>query len=475
METHPALSKLTFHLCPSTLVLSPKMKIWIINPFDELPGDTDVRHRYWSLAETLACPEPVEGAEKGHDVTWWSSDFSHRSKSRRDLGTKDEGRRTKVEGTDGNGSLVFCPSSLVHNPSSFVLRLIPTPPYQRNVSLARWRSHQAFARNFRKTALEEIESGKLPPPDRIIVSLPPLGTADAAFAIRKRHGGEVVLDIMDAWPETFYRVLPGFLGPLLLWPMQQTAVRACRLADRISAVSQVYIDLARSRAPDKPTHLCYHGIDLDEGLRTKDEGQRTKDEGSNSEPSLVFSPSSLVLTYIGSLERSYDLETAIMAIRYLEKDGFYPEFHIAGAGSQEAGLKELADKLWPEEAECPVHFHGLLDREGLQALLARSSIGLIPMRQDSHVGLPYKLADYCAAGLAVVFSLDGECRRLLETKKAGSFYNPANVLDLSAVLKTYLQKPPRVREEGANARRLAEELFDRSITYPQLAEFVVGD
>ena len=56
------------------------MRIWIINPFDELPGDTDVRHRYWSLAETFA--------EMGHEVVWWSSDFSHRRKVYREISEK---------------------------------------------------------------------------------------------------------------------------------------------------------------------------------------------------------------------------------------------------------------------------------------------------------------------------------------------------------------------------------------------------
>ncbi|MGC9453034.1 MAG: hypothetical protein ACP5I4_16490 [Oceanipulchritudo sp.] len=82
------------------------MNIWIINPFDELPGDTDIRHRYWALAETLA--------EMGHTVTWWSSDFSHRHKRYRTTPvrpasssafTREDPRPAPVRSSSVNGRL----------------------------------------------------------------------------------------------------------------------------------------------------------------------------------------------------------------------------------------------------------------------------------------------------------------------------------------------------------------------------------
>ncbi len=437
------------------------MHIWIINPFDELPGDTDIRHRYWALAETLtcpeladgACPELVEGAEQGHEVTWWSSDFSHRSKSYR--------------------SAKSC--AFTRDASPFNIRLIHTSPYSRNVSLARLRNHRQFARRFRDTALQEIADGTIPAPDRIVVSLPPLGTAQAAFDIRAAIGGPaqcgIVLDIMDAWPETFKRAFPKPLRPLsnfLLSPLFRSARNACQQADRISAVANTYIDLAKSRSPDKPTHLCYHGIDL-------------QPLDPNIVQSRVQSLASPVrLTYIGALEHSYDLETAIRAVHILKAEDIPVELHIAGAGSQEKHLRSLADHLY-SYAFVPAHlrasptvFHGLLGKDALTELLAESHFGLIPMTQDSCVGIPYILADYCAAGLPVLSSLDGECRQLLDTKKAGSFYEPSLELSLAESLKSYLNNPDRYAAHSQNALDIAQTLFDRSKTYPQLAQFVIN-
>lgn len=207
-----------------------------------------------------------------------------------------------------------------------------------------------------------LKSGQLSPPDRIVVSLPPLGVAEQAFEIRdyvrelKRKkvetyksrsrvalapdhlpqksttqtplpgeegcpkGGvvpdpqsvinhqsssasadphqpssasadpdqsstippkaainhptstcQVVVDIMDAWPETFYQVIPKplrkILGPILMAPMHRSAKRAYLGADKISAVGQSYLDLAKRYL----------------NQRTEDRGQKP-DEGNVDAP-----------------------------------------------------------------------------------------------------------------------------------------------------------------------------------------------
>lgn len=398
----------------------------------------------------------------GHAVIWWSSNFSHRHKAYRPVRSKVVGPRSteKVETTS------------TRRPANFDLRLITTPPYTRNVSLARLRNHRQFSRRFLAEARALITTQPEKAPDRIVVSLPPLGTADAAFAIRESLGGsrncQVIVDIMDAWPETFYRILPASLrkcGKLLLFPLHAASHRAFRGADRISAVSQIYIDLAKtsrgskvvSHGSESDTHLCYHGIDIDKYSPAYDLRPTTHDP--------------FKITYIGALERSYDLETAIRAIQELNREGDKVQFHIAGAGAHEASIRSFASSYLHGNS---FHFHGLLDRTALATLLANSHAGLIPMRQDSFVGLPYKLADYCAAGLPVISSLDGECRRLLETKNAGLYYEPGVTEILKSVIRELLQNPNRRSDLGHNARAIAEKLFDRSKTYPQLAQFILG-
>lgn len=57
------------------------LSVWIVNPFDDIPGEGLPPLRYWSLARVLAA--------RGHDVTWWTAAWSHRRKAAPDHTTAD--------------------------------------------------------------------------------------------------------------------------------------------------------------------------------------------------------------------------------------------------------------------------------------------------------------------------------------------------------------------------------------------------
>ena len=127
------------------------LSIWIVNPFDDIPGEGLPPLRYWSLARVLAC--------RGHDVTWWTAAWSHRRKAPRStpLLTRDE--------------------------EGFAVRLVAVRPYTKNVSFARLASHRDFGRTFERLAHESIASGQLERPDVILASLPPLEGPEAAASV----------------------------------------------------------------------------------------------------------------------------------------------------------------------------------------------------------------------------------------------------------------------------------------------------
>ena len=82
------------------------------------------------------------------------------------------------------------------------------------------------------------------------------GKSRLAAAFAGRTGAKYIVDIMDAWPETFERVAPRWA---LGW-MRHLACGNYRNAAGITAVAQRYLDLAKSYGATSPMHLCYHGI-----------------------------------------------------------------------------------------------------------------------------------------------------------------------------------------------------------------------
>ena len=330
------------------------MNVWIVNPFDNLPPEGLRPQRYWLMARAFV--------RAGHRVTYWSADFSHAYKRPRDSET--------VEGEY----------------EGIALRLVHEPPYGKNICFKRLWSHWRFARNWLSAAIALADHG----PDVLVVSSPPLALGAAAREFCRRTGARLVIDVQDAWPETFKRVAPRFL----LAPLAMLARRNYRAADAITAVATRYLDLVRSYGAACPMHLCYLGIEA-------------KCRMENGEWHSPFR-----LAYIGNMSRSYDLATVVNAVREMPD----ATLDLAGAGPDEPALKARA-------AGCDrIRFHGYLEEGDLRRLLVESDVGIIPMFDDSCVGVPGKLSDYTSAGLPVINALTGETASLLARYGAGVQY-----------------------------------------------------
>ena len=390
------------------------MKVWLLNPFDNLPHEGYRPQRYWLMAEALAA--------RGDEATVFSSSFSHALKKPRVLpsGTLKRARET--------------------GPAP-ALVIVPSPSYPRNICLKRLWSHWRLSRNWLRAA------AKMSPPDVVVVSSPPLSLVAAARRFCASTGARLVVDVQDAWPETFLRVAPRFL----LRPLFAIAGRNYRAADAITAVAKRYLDLAVSYGAAAPRHLAR----LATSMPQRDAASSSAVAAANDAPRAA-----LALAYVGNMSLSYDLATLIDAVA--GADGV--TLDLAGAGPDEAGLRARA-------AKCPrIRFHGYLVEEDLGRMLARCDAGVVPMFADSCVGVPGKISDYLAAGLAVLNTLPGETAEILESARAGVTCLAGDAGSYAKAFGEIAADLPRFRE-GALA--LAPE-FDAAKVYADYAEWVAG-
>jgi len=361
--------------------------VWIQNPFDNLPLEGYRKQRYWLMAEAFVAA--------GHQVVLWTSGFSHATKAPRKLD----------------------PSI----PVPFELRLLPTRPYFRNVGLRRVLSHRAYAREWLRQGLV---CGARQRPDVIISSMPTISTAETALTLARRFGAKAVIDVMDAWPETFERLLPSLfrgLARLLLTPLRRRARRVYRSADLVTGVCDRYRDLT-GRAD---YYRAYHGVEL----------------LPMSSRQLRPSTSVIRLVYAGNLGRTYDLETVLRAVAE------NPDFTLDIAGKWTRGARER------------VRPHGYLEREELVSLLQACDVGVIPMKADSWVGLPYKLCDYAVSGLKVVSSLEGETAALLSKYRCGATYRPGDAQSLAAAVRKAAAMDSRGAREMCEGELDSERIY----------------
>jgi glycosyltransferase involved in cell wall biosynthesis len=426
---------------PAPEPLAPRpLSVWLVNPFDDIPGEGLPPLRYWTLARVLAA--------RGHDVTWWTATWSHRRKAPRQapLGLRED--------------------------EGFAVRLVAVRPYEKNVSLARLASHRDFGRTFERLANESVSTGQLERPDIIVASLPPLEGPEAALRLARRLDATFVLDVQDLWPETFERLLPGppfvkrLLAPLVLGGMRSRRQALVAAADAVSATTLTYADAVLGGvSATKPRHVCSVGAypqEFPEGPRVVNHVPLPGGTADAAAPPLEC-------VYAGSLEAGQDLDTIPAAARLLAGEGVRATIHIAGTGSREAAIARAAEA---GTGSCRVEVHGLLARGDYVKLLSRCEVGLVCVKPESLVAIPNKACDFAAAGLALVNSLPGELEALVAAHDAGVRYTAGDPVSLARAIAGLAADPRRLAACRAGARRLAAAAFDRERTYQRFADWL---
>ena len=401
------------------------MNVWIFNPFDDILGEGKPQ-RFWTLAS--------EFSRQGHDVVWWSSSFSHRTKQAREM-----------------------PDAV--DEFEFSLRLVESPPYFRNISFARIRNHRSWGKQLIQDALRLVTAGEIGAPDLIVASMPPMEGACAALELRREFGCKVIVDIMDAWPQTLQQAipLPSVIGNVLLCPYWHMLRRILAESDGCTAQSYAFAEFARKYGWRGPVEVCYLGARRNEQLLPV---SRKPLRGS------------LKLVYIGAMGRSYDLETLLHAVKFArsQKDPINVELHIAGEGEKLAWMRQFAED-WGNGV---VHFHGYLQEEALHELLGSCHVGLIPMYPESGVAVPYKACDYLSYGLPIISSLSGELEQLLNQFECGAHYIAGDVESFYGAIQHYRamgQATYSTQQERASD--LFERSFNRQHTYPAFARNLI--
>lgn len=428
---------------PAPEPLSPwPLTVWLVDPRDDIPGEGLPPLRTWTLARVLAA--------RGHDVTWWTATWSQRRKAIRTapLGIRDD--------------------------EGFAVRLVAVRPYDKDASLARVGSQRDFGRTFERLANESISSGQLGRPDIIVASAACLEGAEAAARLARRLDATCVLDVTGDGFVASESIIPGpaflraLLGPFLLGGIRKRWDALVTAVDAIAATTATAAEtVLRGVADTLPRHVCYVGAYPQEFAAPPRAINHVPMPDATSVNAAEHPP--LECVYAGSLEAGQDLDVLPSAARQLSAAGVKAVIHVAGTGSAEAALRRAAAALG---GSCSMQVHGLLPRPGYVALLARCDVGLVCVKPESRVAVPYKACDYAAAGLALVNALPGELQRLIDEHAAGVTYTAGDAASLARAIGSLDADRIRLAAYRQGARRLAAAEFDRERTYPKFADWL---
>lgn len=335
----------------------------------------------------------------------------------------------------------------------FNITFVDEPGYPRNVCLKRFESHRVWGKNLVRYLKKREQK-----PDVIYCAVPSLTGPNLVARYCEKERIRFVIDVQDLWPEAFQMVLNiPIISNVIFMPFKALADGIYKRADAICAVSDTYCQrAARVNKKIKETTTVFLGTEL-----------ATFDRYAAENPILEKKENEIWLAYCGTLGSSYDLTCVIDALKRL--NDYHLRFIVMGDGPKK---KEFA--LYAAQMNVKAEFVGRLQYDAMCGLLSVCDITVNPIAHMAAQSIINKHADYAASGLPVVSTQESEeYKKLIERYQMGFNCLNNDSEDLADKIKRLIDDKDLRKEMGANARKCAEELFDRATTYKILEDHVL--
>jgi glycosyltransferase involved in cell wall biosynthesis len=320
--------------------------------------------------------------------------------------------------------------------------------YVRATKLGYGRRALEFAR-FAAAATRTVL--RLPRPDVIYATSPPLTMALPAMAASKRFRTPLVFEVRDLWPEA-----PIQMGALPNPALQRVARllehTVYRNAAHVNALSPGMRDgVVAAGVPPERVSMIPNASDLDMFDPDLD--------GTDMRERLGLGDG-FVCSYFGTMGEANDLTQVVDAAPHAPDVTFV----LHGDGKRREALIERARGV-----DNIVFSEPIPDKTSV-ARLAAASDACMTIYKDVPILAtcsPNKLFDTFAAGRPAVVNCEGWMRSLVEENDAGVFARPGDPADLAAKVESLRG---RTEEMGRNARALAEREFDRDLLAGRMLE-----
>ena len=336
----------------------------------------------------------------------------------------------------------------------FKVTFLKEPGYPRNVCLERFWSHYIWGKNLEKY----IKLRKKP--DVIYCAVPSLTGSNRIAKYCEKNGIRFMIDIQDLWPEAFQMVVNiPIVSQIVFMPFTVLANGIYKRADAICAVSNTYVNRAL-----EVNKKCKDGTTVFLGTELA-----TFDQYAAENPILEKKEGEIWLAYCGTLGSSYDLICVFDALEILADNRV--RFIVMGDGPQREKFESYAKKK-----NVRVEFVGFLQYHQMCSLLSACDITVNPIVHIAAQSIINKHADYAASGLPVISTQENyEYKKLIDEYQMGFNCKNNDPDDLAEKLKRLINNKELRLKMGKNARRCAEERFDRSHTYKKLCSIILND
>lgn len=302
--------------------------------------------------------------------------------------------------------------------------------------------------SFSFTSLFSISYLRRKKPDILIVESPPLTLCLTAWLISRLSGIRLVTNISDLWPLSA-KELGAISGTGLAY---KTLERLESFIYRKSALcmgqSAQIVEYIRQQG-GKQVYLFRNGVDPDRFP----ELPAPKEKGAFR---IVYA--GLLGFAQGILDLCRNVDFAEMGV----------EFHIYGAGGEQPAIEEYL-KGHPGKG---IFYHGKVSREQIPEILIRADATLIPLVKDIFGAVPSKIYESMAAGVPILFSGEGEGRKIVEENDLGWVSDAKDYAGIARNIRSFIENPEDVSRKRENCRKCARTLFNRPKQIEALDRFL---
>lgn len=359
----------------------------------------------------------------------------------------------------------------VEQPINYKITAIDEPGYCKNVCLKRFYSHSVLAKNIKKY----LKKRRVP--DYIYCAIPSLDVAKVISQYCKKENVRFIIDVQDIWPEAFKMVLNvPILSDIIFKPMMIKANKIYSAADNIVAVSETYANRALkvNKKSDK-AHIVYLGTEKEsfDSLAKEEIYANNMDTCCQEIVSNIINhndKSTVRLVYVGTLGHSYDISLVLSAMRKLPQDNLQNlQFIVMGDGPKKEQFENEAKGL-------PVFFTGRLSYQQMVWILTKCDISVNPIVSGAAQSIINKHMDYAMSGLPVLNTQECvEYRNLIDEYEMGLNCECGDSQDLANKMLELIEDEQMREEMGQNARKCAEDKFDRKNSYKQIYKIIMGE
>lgn len=173
------------------------------------------------------------------------------------------------------------------------------------------------------------------------------------------------------------------------------------------------------------------------------------------------------IIFSGAMYHHRGIDILLESVSYIVKEKSQAKFVLLGDGPEMEQLKKIVQE---KKLENNVNFKGWVDRKKIPSYLAKSSIGIGPLRSTEVTkhALPIKVLEYMSAGLPIIAAKNTLPEDVLEEGKNGFFID--NSKELSEKILELLNNEELRKKMGKNSIEMVQKFDWKNVSQSIIQE-----